>query len=248
MSAAPEPRPADGTPAGAPAESAADTGPAAGDPAAGDPAAGPPSATARAGQAGRRSLAAAWVLGVAGAALAFFAAGRTWAEGTVALATGSTRVAVEGQDVTAVPSAMALVGLAALVAVMATRRAGRLLVSALLAFAGAAALVTALLGAGDTAALEAEAARAAGLTAVEVTAVARTAWPWAAATGGALLLAAGLLAVLRGRLWPGMSSRYDAPGAAGAKARRGSAAVVDPERPEDVWKALDRGEDPTDTA
>lgn len=68
-----------------------------------------------------------------------------------------------------------------------------------------------------------------------------TAWPYVAAVGGGLILLAGLLALLYGRRWPAMSGRYERNGA--PRARR--APVVDPDRPEDVWKALDRGEDPT---
>jgi hypothetical protein len=53
--------------------------------------------------------------------------------------------------------------------------------------------------------------------------------------GGLLVLAAGVIAVVRGRRWAQMGSRYDAPGAARLSAE-GSPAL---------WDALDRGEDPT---
>jgi uncharacterized membrane protein (TIGR02234 family) len=53
---------------------------------------------------------------------------------------------------------------------------------------------------------------------------------------------AGLLALRYGRLWPGMSGRYERGGAPRPQRRP---APVDPDRPEDLWKALDRGEDPT---
>ena len=64
-----------------------------------------------------------------------------------------------------------------------------------------------------------------------------------AAVGGVLILLAGLLALRYGRLWPGMSGRYERGGAPARPRRR--AQPVDPDRPEDLWKALDRGEDPT---
>ncbi|MES4833623.1 TIGR02234 family membrane protein, partial [Streptomyces anthocyanicus] len=67
-----------------------------------------------------------------------------------------------------------------------------------------------------------------------------TAWPYVAAVGGALLLLAGLLALRYGRQWPAMSGRYER---SGAPRRRPQ--TVDPDRPEDLWKAIDRGEDPT---
>jgi uncharacterized membrane protein (TIGR02234 family) len=60
-----------------------------------------------------------------------------------------------------------------------------------------------------------------------------------------MILAAGILALVRGRVWPGMSNRYDRDGAE-PRPRAERKAVVDPDRPEDLWKALDRGEDPTD--
>jgi uncharacterized membrane protein (TIGR02234 family) len=158
------------------------------------------------------------------------AAGQVWGEGTAVLAQGEVPVRAEGSEVTGLPSALALVGLAALVAVFAVRRAGR-------------TLVAALLGAGDRSALEAEAARASGLTRGTVEAVSFGVWPYVAALGGVLLLAAGLLALRHGRRWPAMSGRHERAGGARAGAARRTA--PDPDRPEELWKALDRGEDPT---
>ncbi|GAB2608347.1 TIGR02234 family membrane protein [Streptomyces capparidis] len=196
---------------------------------------------------GRRALAAGLALGVAGASLVLVAAGRTWAEGRVAVDSGrqtAHTLSVDGGDVTAIPGALALVGLAALVAVFAVRRAGRLLVSALLALSGAVAALTAVLGAFDGEALDEAAVAAAGLSDAHATGVTHTAWPWVAAAGGALLLASGLLALLRGRDWPAMSSRYEAPGGGGSARRAARPAAT--ERPDEIWRALDRGEDPTD--
>jgi uncharacterized membrane protein (TIGR02234 family) len=62
-----------------------------------------------------------------------------------------------------------------------------------------------------------------------------------AAAGGLLILLAGLLALRYGRLWPVMSGRYERDG----RPRPRKVEPVDPDRPEDIWKALDRGEDPT---
>jgi uncharacterized membrane protein (TIGR02234 family) len=140
-----------------------------------------------------------------------------------------------------VPAALAVVGLAALVAVFAVRRSGRVLVSALLALSGAGTIAAALLGAQDSAALDDKAAEASGDTAATVDALGHTGWPYVAAVGGALILLAGLLALRHGRRWPAMSGRYERDGT--PRPRR--ARPVDPDRPEDMWKALDRGEDPT---
>ncbi|MER5180798.1 TIGR02234 family membrane protein [Streptomyces sp. NPDC002896] len=190
---------------------------------------------------GRRSLAAALLLGAVGAAVVLLTSRQEWAAGTVSVAGGDYALKAKGSDITGVPAALAIVGLAALVAVFAVRRAGRLLVSALLTLSGAGTVAAAVLGAGDSAALDEQAADAAGNTAATVGALTHTAWPYVAAAGGALLLLAGLLALRYGRGWPAMSGRYERDGTP----RPRKAPVVDPDRPEDLWKALDRGEDPT---
>lgn len=189
----------------------------------------------------RRSLAAALSLGAAGATVVLLCAGRIWAEGTASVGDGTVSLHASGSDVTGVPTALAIVGLAALVAVFAVRRSGRLLVSALLLLSGAGAAAAALMGAFDAGALDEEAARTTGDAAATVAAVTHTVWPYVTAAGGLLILLAGLLALRFGRRWPSMSGRYERDGSPGA--RRGR--PTDPDRPEDLWKALDRGEDPT---
>lgn len=191
---------------------------------------------------GRRSLAAALLLGAAGAALALLASRQSWAHGTAAVAGGDLPLTVKGGDVTGVPASLAIVGLAALVAVFAVRRTGRVLVSLLLALSGAGIIVAALLGADDSGALDGKAAEASGDAATKIADVSHTGWPYAAAAAGALILAAGLLALVRGRDWPAMSGRYERDGAPRPRAQR---RAPDPDRPEDLWKAIDRGEDPT---
>jgi uncharacterized membrane protein (TIGR02234 family) len=91
-----------------------------------------------------------------------------WSEGTTTVAGGAFSLTARGSDVTGVPAALAIVGLAALVAVFAVRRAGRLLVSALLALSGAGTIAAALLGVSDTSALDDKAAQAAGDTSATV--------------------------------------------------------------------------------
>ncbi|MDX3381302.1 TIGR02234 family membrane protein [Streptomyces niveiscabiei] len=197
---------------------------------------------AGAARSGRRSLALALLSGALGAAVALLATRQRWSEGTASVAGGAFRLTAKGSDVTGVPAALAIVGLAALVAVFAVRRAGRLAVSAVLALSGAGILFAALSGADDSSALDEQAAKASGDTSATVAALSHTAWPYVAAAGGALLLLAGLLALRYGRLWPGMSGRYERDGT--PRPRR-TAKPADPDRPEDMWKALDRGEDPT---
>lgn len=193
----------------------------------------------------RRGAAAMLALALLGAALALLGAGQTWAHGTVSFQATHLGVSASGHDVSGAPSALALVGLAAAVAVFAVRGVARYAVGALLALAGAGAAVAALLGAGSSAALDEKAGRAVGLTSAAAQGVTHTVWPWPTALGGLLILAAGVVALARGRDWPGMSSRYEAPGAA---ARPGRAPAPPAQTPADLWKALDRGEDPTEPA
>ncbi|MFB7593906.1 TIGR02234 family membrane protein [Streptomyces sp. NPDC056160] len=194
-------------------------------------------------RSGRRSLAVALLCGALGAAVALLASRQRWAEGTASVAGGAFPLTAKGSEVTGVPAALAIVGLAALVAVFAVRRSGRLLVAALLALSGAGTAAAALAGGSDGKVLDGKAAQASGDTAATAASLSHTGWPYVAAAGGVLLLLAGLLALRYGRLWPAMSGRYERAGAPRPRAPK----PLDPDRPEDLWKALDRGEDPTGT-
>ncbi|QKW05949.1 TIGR02234 family membrane protein [Streptomyces sp. NA04227] len=192
-------------------------------------------------RSGRRSLGLALLAGAGGAAVTLLASRQRWAEGTAAVAGGDFPLTAKGGDVTGVPAALAIVGLAALVAVFAVRRTGRRVVSGLLALTGAGIVVASVLGASDSGALDEKAARATGDTAATVESLSHTPWPYVAAAGGLLLLIAGLIALRCGGDWPAMSGRYERAGA--PRPRRG--ADADAEHPGELWKALDRGEDPT---
>ncbi|WP_405441129.1 TIGR02234 family membrane protein [Streptomyces avidinii] len=198
-----------------------------------------PEARERSG--GRRSVAVALLLGALGATVVLLASGRTWARGTAAIGSDSLQLTADGRAVTGLPAALAIVGLAALVAVFAVRGRSRLLVSGLLALSGLGAALSALFGADGRRALDAQAARTTADSAAHVAGLTQTTWPYVTAAGAALILAAGLLALRFGRGWPSMGGRYERDGSP----RTRTAAAVDPDRPEDLWKALDRGEDPT---
>ncbi|MGV9263572.1 TIGR02234 family membrane protein [Kitasatospora sp. NPDC003701] len=189
-------------------------------------------------KAGRRTLGLMLLTTLLGAVLVLTAVGRVWADGKVAgSAAGTLEVSATGSRISELPGGLALVALAAALAVFAVRGAGRVAVGVLTLLAGLGAAATAAAGAGDSAALDSEAARKLALSGTTATEVAHTGWPWVALLGGLLLALAGLLVVRYGRSWPAMGSRYDAPTrTAPAKA---------PETPADLWKALDRGEDPT---
>lgn len=191
----------------------------------------------------RRSLAAGLLAGAAGATVVLLASGQTWAEGEASVGGGTLPLSADGQDVTGLPAALAVVGLAALVAVFAVRGVGRLLVAGLLALSGLGAGLSAWTGASDSAALDEQAAQTTGNTSATIGALSHTAWPYVTAAGGLLILLAGLLALRYGRTWPAMSGRYERDGT--PRPRKAARTAPDPDRPEELWKALDRGEDPT---
>ncbi|WP_097185405.1 Trp biosynthesis-associated membrane protein [Blastococcus haudaquaticus] len=187
----------------------------------------------------RRELAAA-VLGAAVAgALALVSGGQRWAEATTERQPPLPPVVevLSGADTAPLVPATGLVLLAAAVALLAVRSAGRVAVGLLMAVAGG---VLAWSGVRVlTGGLE-DAVRTVDLS---------PAWPVLAAVAGLLGAAAGLLVVLRGRSWPGMGRRYERT-AEGTDPRTDATPVparpqTDEDRAQAAWKALDRGEDPT---
>jgi uncharacterized membrane protein (TIGR02234 family) len=184
---------------------------------------------------GRRELTAAVVLGGVGAAIVTGFAGRTWA--TVASGTGLGTFGqhLTGRSLSGALAALGWAGLAGIAALLATRGWVRVAVGALLAAFGVIVAVVSPLAvrrahvvaaAGDKSNL----ARLGGDVVVHV-----NGWWALSLAGGLLLAAAGLLTVVRGRSWPGMSARYDRPGTTPPAG----------DDPASLWKALDRGDDPT---
>lgn len=186
-----------------------------------------------------RAYALTVVGGIVAGGLTFFAASRTWASVTVRTSgLPSDRVAVDGAQAVPVVGAMALVILAASVAVLAASRRIRILVGAVIA---AAALTAAVFTATAASALEDTVAERVGespaMTGDQAaqTALAAnpdpTMWRWVCLAAALAALAVGILVLVRGRRWPTMGRRYEAP----SRNRED----------DDPWKALDRGEDPT---
>jgi hypothetical protein len=169
-----------------------------------------------------RELGAAVGLCLAGSALSLFAASRGWVHYDVdqGAALPLQRTTLTGEQLASGLRPLAWVGLAGVVAVLATRTWGRLLVGSLLTACGAGIAVLAV----DHRTTEVRSA------------VEGSAWPYVALLGGLLVLAAGVLTVARGRRWAGMSAAYRTPAAR---------AEVAPVTDKGVWDALDRGEDPT---
>jgi uncharacterized membrane protein (TIGR02234 family) len=183
--------------------------------------------------AARRELTAAVGGSAVAGALALVAGGQTWAEVTTQRQAPLPPVVevLSGADAAPLVPATGLVLLAAAVALLAVRSAGRVVVGLLMAVAGGVlgwSGVRALAGGLDSGSVDG---------ATDVTA----AWPVLAAVAGVLGVAAGLVVVLRGRAWPGMGRRYERTPERAAAPRP----VTDEDRAQAAWKALDRGEDPT---
>jgi hypothetical protein len=202
-------------------------------------------ATPGAGQrrlAGRTGLSSAIVSCLAGAALTLGASSAHWVRTAVsdAVAAGGgvvaapLKVSLGGGDVAPAVGGLGLVGLAAAVALVATRGLGRLVVGVLVAAAGVGVLVYAGRVGIDPGPLVRTSQHVVALAPSgqpKVGAVDVTAAPWVAFVGGLAFLAAGALAVVFGRQWPAMGGRYQTRAA----------------RPLDAWDAIERGQDPTET-
>jgi uncharacterized membrane protein (TIGR02234 family) len=204
--------------------------------------------------AGRRELAVAVLCCVVGAAAVLTAAGRAWVTARAVQGPLQTPLVVRGGAAVPEAPALAVVGLAGALALLATRGVVRAATGLVIAACGIGAAVAAANGARPGAgALEDRAGAALGTGSAQVQDVATNGWPMVAVAGALLFACGGALAMVRGRRWPGMSARYDAPHrgpatvAAGGQGGR-SAPEPNGARPEDAleqWRALDRGEDPT---
>jgi len=185
----------------------------------------------------RRELTAAVLLGGVGAAMVAGFAGRTWATVTERAGAGLETLGQDltGRSLSGVIAALGWAGLAGIAALLATRGWARVAVGVLLtAFGVIVAIMSPVAVRHDhveaVAGEKSNLARLGGTVSVHV-----GAWWILSLAGGALLAAAGVLTVVRGRHWPGMSSRYDRPGTARPVG----------DDPASQWKALDRGDDPS---
>jgi uncharacterized membrane protein (TIGR02234 family) len=149
---------------------------------------------------------------------------------------------LNGRTVDAAPTALSLVALAGIVAVLATRGVARRVVGVVLALAGAALVwralaSTAAVGTTRARALVTERHRTVDASAAVPHVSTQAVWPALTAVCGVLVLAAGLLIAWRGHRWQVMSARYEAR--TPANDADGARAATT------LWTALDRGEDPT---
>jgi uncharacterized membrane protein (TIGR02234 family) len=185
----------------------------------------------------RRELTAAVVAaGVAGG-LALIAAGQVWAHVVARRPAPLPPVesTISGGEAAPLVPAAGLVLLAAAVALVAVRGVARGVVGLLVAAAGGV-----LLWSGVRIQLRGVQPSDPRVVDVELGA----AWPVLAAAAGVLAVAVGGLVVLRGRSWPAMGRRYERTGAGTPTPARSDR--TDEDLAQEAWKALDRGEDPTD--
>jgi uncharacterized membrane protein (TIGR02234 family) len=179
----------------------------------------------------RRGLVVAVLLCLAGGALLLLVLSRTWLEyGTAGQAPlPGVTVTVSGAQLVPGARALALLGLAAAAALPATRSWGRQLVGLVVALAGAGAVALLVRALADTAdaAMRTEQLR---LDVHFADAPDLGGWPYVGLLGALLLVAAGVLTLVRGRTWSALGASYDAPTAP---------------KETSAWDALDHGVDPT---
>lgn len=172
--------------------------------------------------------------------LAFFAAGRTWAESEVVTdGLAPATVSVSGTDAQPLVSALALVVVTSALAILAAGPRLRRFVGVLtILAAGIGAVVVPRSGSGRLAdalvtAAEKSPAYSGPASLSEVT---HTPWDLVTITAFVLAVALGAVTVRFGPQWPTMGSRYDAPSSRPPKDNRTDT---------DMWKAMDDGQDPT---
>lgn len=173
------------------------------------------------------------LVGLGAAALTAVASGQEWARSTGDAAGVEVSATVTGADTAPLALALALVALAAWGVLLVVRGRVRRVVAVIGAIAAAGVLAV-LVDAFDGAQDDSLAAVMAKGTTGDVFSSTLTTWYWT--TGVAALLALVSLAVAAAKSpgWPAMGSRYDSP----AERRQ-------PDTEEDLWRALDRGDDPT---
>jgi uncharacterized membrane protein (TIGR02234 family) len=208
---------------------------------------------------GRREYALALLAGAVGAGLVVLAVRQAWAHAvfTPPRPLPAQDIAVTGQQLVPLASALALAALACLAAVIATRSVLRRAVGVLLAVLGAATAAAVLASLRASAVLAA--ARASALSgplggsttsgapsggAVHEIVVAgpgqviMAGAPWRAAViaGAIAIVLAGVATAWLGPRWPVMSARFERPGGS-----RGGA----PPDQQSMWESLSRDVDPT---
>jgi uncharacterized membrane protein (TIGR02234 family) len=168
---------------------------------------------------------------------------RTWQTITTRQPGRTDVLHLNGRAIDSSSTALGLVALAGIVAVLATRGVWRRVVGFVVALAGVGLVWRAIASAGAVGVTRARSlveshhktVSAAGVVPHVST---HGLWPVLSLIGGVLVLGAGALITACGQQWQGMSSRYEAPAPDAAQEQTRAATAL--------WTALDRGEDPTD--
>lgn len=198
----------------------------------------------------RRELAGAVLLAAVGGALLLLAASRGWVTLRVdrKAPLPPLRRTISGSDAQPLLYALGLVGLAAAVAILATRRIGRLVIGTLLLAAGVLTLQRAIsdlngMAPGHVLSLLEDAGPVVGVATGAHTVVdLRMVWVSCAVIAAVLLVASGVLTVMRAGAWPVMGRKYERGHGAAKPAPDAAAAVSD----RNLWDAMDRGDDLTE--
>lgn len=201
--------------------------------------------------AGRAEFALAILLDLVGAAGALLIAGRTWQTAVTPRPRplADDVLGLTGRTLDSASTALGLVALAGVVAVLATRGVGRRIVGVVLALAGALLAWRSVTGLSAISAARARSLVRERHSGVGVDATVaphlsvHAYWPTLSAVCGVLVLIAGVLVAVRGGGWAGMSARYEAPSAGQPTAE--DAAAERARADASMWTALDRGDDPT---
>lgn len=211
----------------------------------------------------RGEYALALLLDLIGAGCALLIATRTWqtVDTPRPRPFGDDVLGLSGRTVDAAPTALALVALAGVIAVLATRGWVRRVIGAVIALAGAALIWQSPGGASAVGVSRARALVQDNHPGVQLGAAVphvsvHGTWAVLSCVCGALVLLGGLLVAWRGQRWGAMSAKYDSPASpASSSATASPAPDTSPEDEErarlrahaSLWSALDRGDDPTDS-
>ena len=187
-----------------------------------------------------REKVTAALLAVVGAGIVLLSVGRGWAHGDVTTPI-TFKVTATGSQLTGVPYALGVAGMAGALALFAVRKIGRYFVGAILALAGAGSVYAV---ADRLSRLDGALRTQAGLDGLGSTAkfvdVDNNLVPYLTILGGVILCAAGIYTLVRGRTWAGLGSRYEAPAAPVADAKPAAEMTA-----RDLWDAQGRGNDLT---
>lgn len=203
----------------------------------------------------RRELSVAVLLATAAGAVGLLAGSRPWFDLTVVRDSPlpPAEATVAGGTVSPLVPGLSLVVLAAAAGLLATRRWGRVLIGLAVLAAGVGMFVATAPWLGDVSGARVQELAAAVNLPSGAVGDARADGPLVALAAAVLAVATGALTAVRSRRWPALGSRYDAPAPTARASPTGTPGPpagptkATPASDREVWDALDRGEDPTQT-